>query len=68
MMPFDNILLNKDKFMPTRQQMEEDDHLVIFNNHQIRRVLHENFWWFVVLDIVAMLTAEISKATFTDKN
>ncbi len=36
--------------------MEEKNALVIFEGQQIRRVWHENEWWFVIEDIVEVLT------------
>ncbi len=33
-----------------------DSNLPIFNNYAIRRVLHNDEWWFAIADIVAVLT------------
>lgn len=30
--------------------------LVIFNSKEIRRIFHENKWWFVITEIIAALT------------
>jgi prophage antirepressor-like protein len=37
-------------------QIEPMNQVIVFNDYQIRRVLHENAWWFVILDIVFVLT------------
>lgn len=34
----------------------EINKIVIFKNKNIRRTLHENEWWFVIVDVVAALT------------
>lgn len=33
-----------------------DNHIIVFKNNKIRRVLHENVWWFVITDVIAILT------------
>ena len=38
------------------KQEKLTNHIVIFNDHKIRRVFHEGAWWFVVIDIIAVLT------------
>ncbi len=35
---------------------ETEQHLVVFNKKEIRRVLHDNEWWFSVVDICHALT------------
>ena len=35
--------------------MEQDKALVVFQDKKIRRTWHNNEWWFVVEDIVAVL-------------
>jgi prophage antirepressor-like protein len=30
--------------------------LIAFENQEIRRILHENQWWFSVVDVVSVLT------------
>lgn len=32
------------------------NHIVIFNDHSIRRTLHNNEWWFVITDVIQALT------------
>ena len=33
-----------------------ENHIVVFSDHTIRRVFHNNEWWFVISDVVAALT------------
>src|SRR3990172_342785 len=33
-----------------------ENHIVVFSDHTIRRVFHNNEWWFVFSDVVAALT------------
>jgi DNA-damage-inducible protein D len=37
-----------------------DSHLVVFKGKQIRRTLHNNEWWFSIVDIVAVLTDSVN--------
>lgn len=36
-----------------------DVHLAIFRGKQIRRIIHNNEWWFAIVDIVSALTDSI---------
>ncbi len=36
-----------------------DAHLAIFRGRKIRRTIHNNKWWFVIVDIVAILTDSV---------
>ena len=38
------------------QQDASADHFVVFKEKAIRRILHNDEWWFVITDIVAALT------------
>jgi hypothetical protein len=38
--------------------------LVVFKDKQIRRTLHKNEWWFVIVDVVAALTDSIDPAGY----
>jgi hypothetical protein len=38
--------------------------LVVFKDKQIRRTLHNNEWWFVIVDVVAALTDSIDPAGY----
>jgi len=33
-----------------------ENHIVVFSDHTIRRVFHNNEWWFVISDVVTALT------------
>ena len=41
-----------------------DSKLVVFKDKKIRRTLHNNEWWFVILDVVAALTDSIDPAGY----
>lgn len=43
--------------------MLPENHIVVFKNQKIRRVFHENTWWFVLTDVVMVLTdtADVSQ-------
>jgi len=32
-----------------------EKHLVVFNKKEIRRILHNNEWWFSIIDVVEVL-------------
>jgi prophage antirepressor-like protein len=34
----------------------ENNNIALFKGRQIRRILHNNEWWFSVIDVVAALT------------
>ncbi len=36
--------------------MEEQDKIIVFQERQIRRIWHNGEWWFVVEDVVSVLT------------
>ncbi len=44
------------------KELQAENHIIVFKNQQIRRVFHENAWWFVITDIVAVL-AETANPT-----
>jgi len=33
-----------------------DTNIAIFRGKEIRKTLHKNEWWFVIVDVVAVLT------------
>ncbi len=43
--------------------MDEDESLVVFQDRKIRRVWHQNQWFFSVIDIVAILTEQEDSLT-----
>lgn len=40
--------------------MEHSDKIILFQEKQVRRVWHQDKWWFVVEDIIAVLTGSIN--------
>lgn len=36
--------------------IDSANRIVAFDDHKIRRVLHNNEWWYVIVDVVAALT------------
>ena len=34
----------------------EKDKIIVFQNKKIRRIWHNNEWWFVIIDIIEVLT------------
>jgi DNA-damage-inducible protein D len=41
-----------------------DSHLVVFKGQQIRRTLHNNEWWFVIIDVVSALTESVNPSGY----
>jgi prophage antirepressor-like protein len=39
--------------------MTENNKIVVFESREIRRTLHNNEWWFVIVDVVAVLTDSV---------
>lgn len=40
--------------------MEEQDKIIVFQERQIRRIWHNEEWWFAVVDVIEVL-AESTK-------
>lgn len=40
------------------------NHVIVFNDHKISRVFHENAWWFVITDVIAALTDSTQSAGY----
>ena len=38
--------------------------LVLFEEKQVRRILHDNAWWFVIADVVAILTNSVDPSQY----
>ena len=49
------------------ETVPEKTNLVVFKNKEIRRKLHNNEWWFVVVDIVVVLTDSINPSDYIKK-
>lgn len=43
---------------------EADRHLVVFNNKEIRRIIHNNEWCFSVVDVIEVLTDSENPSTY----
>ena len=43
------------------------DRLVVFNDQQIRRTLHNDEWWFAVADVVTVLTGTSNATDYIKK-
>ena len=41
---------------------QKSSQISIFNGNKIRKTLHQNEWWFVIQDIVKVLTDSIDPA------
>jgi hypothetical protein len=37
-------------------KVQSENHIVVFNDHKIRRTFHNDEWWFSVIDVVESLT------------
>ena len=37
----------------------ETNNIALFKGNEIRRVIHDNEWWFVIVDVIASLTASV---------
>ena len=44
-----------------------DSKLAVFNNQAIRRVLHNDEWWFVIADVIAVSTNSPNPADYIKK-
>lgn len=49
------------------KNLTSDNHIVVFKNTKIRRVLHENIWWFVVADVITVLTDTANPSDYIKK-
>lgn len=49
------------------KEMKQENHVVVFNDQKIRRVFHENAWWFVISDIVTILTDTPNASDYVKK-
>ena len=50
-----------------RKEFDEDKKLIVFGNEEIRRVWHEDEWFYSIVDIVAILTdSSIPKRYWSD--
>ena len=48
-------------------EQNPEHRIALFQRKEVRRVIHNNEWWFVILDVVAVLTDSVNpKGYFTD--
>ena len=47
-----------------KKEIKPDDHIVVFSDHKIRRIFHENAWWFSVIDVVQVLTESVNSRDY----
>lgn len=48
-------------------QQTADNTIVVFKNNKIRRVFNENAWWFVLADVVTVLTDTTNVSEYIKK-
>lgn len=46
---------------------QSNEPIVVFKDHKIRRVFYENAWWFVITDIVQVLTDTVDVSDYLKK-
>jgi DNA-damage-inducible protein D len=39
------------------EQFDAENHIVVFNDQNIRRIFHKGLWWFSIIDVVGVLSA-----------
>jgi len=44
-----------------------ETHIALFQRKQVRRTIHNNEWWFVIADIVAVLTDSVEPGDYLKK-
>ena len=49
------------------KEMMPTNHIVVFSDKKIRRVFHENAWWFVVTDVITALTDTPNASDYVKK-
>ncbi|HBR72119.1 MAG TPA: hypothetical protein DEA27_04965, partial [Candidatus Moranbacteria bacterium] len=46
------------------KKTEKNTKIAFFEGRKVRKVLHNDEWWFVIIDIVAILTDSVSPAGY----
>ena len=46
--------------MPKNEIIASPAPLAVFKGKQVRRIIHDNEWWFSVVDVVAALTDSVN--------
>lgn len=44
--------------------MEKENKIVLFEEKKVRKLWHNNEWWFVVNDVVQILTESVDPAAY----
>lgn len=47
--------------------MEQDNKIVLFQEKEVRRIWHNEHWYFSVIDVIAILTDSPSPNTYWEK-
>jgi DNA-damage-inducible protein D len=47
--------------------MNPKDKIVVFESKQVRRIWHNEEWWYVVADVVAVLTDSVNPRDYIKK-
>lgn len=45
-------------------EIQSENHIVVFNDKNIRRTFHNNEWWFVITDVIAALTDSVNSSLY----
>jgi hypothetical protein len=54
----------KYKLKPSTAIMEQNNKIVLFQENTIRRIWHNEAWWFVVVDVIAVLTESTNPGVY----
>jgi prophage antirepressor-like protein len=44
-----------------------ETHIALFQRKEVRRIIHNNEWWFVITDVVAALTDSVNPSDYLKK-
>ena len=44
-----------------------ETHIALFQRKEVRRAIHNNEWWFVITDVVAVLTDSVDPGDYLKK-
>jgi len=45
-------------------KIQSENHIVVFSDHTIRRVFHNDEWWFVITDVITALTDSVNSTLY----
>ena len=46
---------------------DPERHIALFQRQEVRRVIHNNEWWFVIHDVIAALTDSVNPSDYLKK-